>query len=103
MFRCFKLIFQEVPLYVVVCPLLTINAYFLGNDLLPIKKCAVFSWQDRLMNRVIHRIWGEKFANIFLDLSLFIFSLGSFLRSSQAGIQPVEIRSHDFAEFSDYA
>jgi len=55
------------------------------------------------MNRVIHRIWGEKFANIFLDLSLFIFSLGSFLRSSQAGIQPVEIRSHDFAEFSDYA
>jgi hypothetical protein len=102
MFRCFKLIFQEVPLYVVVCPLLTINAYFLGNDVLPVKKCAVFSWQDSLMNRVIHRSWGERSENIFLDLFLFIFTPW-FVREVQAGIQPVEIRSHNFAEFSDYA
>jgi len=47
------------------------------------------------MNRVIHRSWGERSANIFLDLSLFIFPLGSFVRSSQAGIQLIEIRSHE--------
>jgi hypothetical protein len=46
----------------------SINAYFLGKDLLTMEKCAEFVWEGELMNRLIHRSWGEGFVNIFLDL-----------------------------------
>ena len=46
----------------------SINAYFLGKDLLTMEKCAEFVWEGDLMNRLIHRSWGESFVNIFLDL-----------------------------------
>ena len=29
-------------------------------------------WGEDLMNRLIHRSWGEGFANIFLDLCIYI-------------------------------
>ena len=45
-----------------------INAYFLGKDVSRIDKSAVFGRQIDLMNRLIHRSWGESFVNIFLDL-----------------------------------
>ena len=48
----------------------SINAYFLGKDVLEIEKCAVFRRQGDLMNRLIPRSWGEGFVNIFLDLSI---------------------------------
>jgi hypothetical protein len=45
------------------------NAYFLGKDVFEMGKYPLFRWQDDLMNRLIHRSWGECFANISLDLS----------------------------------
>jgi len=45
------------------------NAYFLGKDVFEVGKHPLFRWQDNLMNRLIHRSWGEGFANISLDLS----------------------------------
>jgi len=45
------------------------NAYFLGKDVLKVEKCTIFWGQGNLMNRLIHRSWGEGFSNIFLDLS----------------------------------
>ena len=39
----------------------SINAYFLGKDLLTMEKCAEFGWESDLMNRFIHRSWGEGF------------------------------------------
>jgi hypothetical protein len=46
----------------------SINAYFLGKDLLKKEKCVEFGWWGDLMNRLIHKSWGEGFVNIFLDL-----------------------------------
>jgi hypothetical protein len=45
------------------------NAYFLGKDVFEVGKYPLFRWQDDLMNRLIHRSWGEGFVNISLDLS----------------------------------
>ena len=45
------------------------NAYFLGKDVFKVGKYPLFRWQDDLMNRLIHRSWGEGFVNISLDLS----------------------------------
>jgi len=45
-----------------------INAYFIGKDRLAMKKCAEFGWEGDLMNRLIHRSWGEGFVRIFLEL-----------------------------------
>ena len=57
------------------------NAYFLGNDVLEMENCAVFGWQGDLINRLIHRSWGEGFVNIFLDLFIYIshFSSSTFV------------------------
>jgi hypothetical protein len=55
----------------------SINAYFLGIDLLEIEKCAVFGWKGDLMNRLIHRSWGEGVVNIILDLSINISHFSS--------------------------
>jgi hypothetical protein len=41
------------------------------------EKCAVFGWQGDLINRLIHRSWGETFVNIFLDLSNYISHFSS--------------------------
>jgi hypothetical protein len=38
------------------------NAYFLGKHVLPVEKCTGFAWWGELMNRLIHRSWGENFA-----------------------------------------
>jgi len=38
------------------------------------EKCAEFGWESDLMNRFIHRSWGEGFVNIFLDLFINIFT-----------------------------
>ena len=46
----------------------SINAYFLGKDRLTREKREEFGWEGDLMNRLIHRSWGEGFVNIFLDL-----------------------------------
>jgi hypothetical protein len=46
------------------------NAYFLGKDVFKVGKYPLFRCQDDLMNRLIHRSWGEGFVNIFLDLSM---------------------------------
>jgi len=46
----------------------SINAYFLGKDRLTREECEEFGWDGDLMNRLIHRSWGEGFVNIFLDL-----------------------------------
>jgi len=46
----------------------SINAYFLGKDRLTREECEEFGWDGDLMNRLIHRSWGEGFLNIFLDL-----------------------------------
>jgi hypothetical protein len=46
----------------------------LGKDLLKKEKCAVFGWEGDLMNRLIHRSWGEGFVNILLDLFFKYFS-----------------------------
>jgi hypothetical protein len=59
----------------------SINAYFLGNDVLETVKCAVFGWQDDLMNRLIHRSWGKGSMNIVLDLSKYISHFSSQLVS----------------------
>jgi len=48
----------------------SINAHVLGKDVVEIVKCALQGWQSDLMNRFIHRSWGESFVNIFLDLSI---------------------------------
>ena len=37
---------------------------------LGVEKCVVLGWQGDLMNRLIHRSWGEKFVDILLDLSI---------------------------------
>ena len=57
------------------------NAYILGKHVLEVEKCPVFWWQSDLMNRLIHRSWGEGFVNIFLDLSIHIshFSSSTFV------------------------
>ena len=55
----------------------SINAYFLGKDLLKREKFAEFGWDGDLMNRLIHRSWGEGFVNIFLDLFINISHLFS--------------------------
>ena len=57
------------------------NAYFLGKDVLEMENCAVFGRQGDLINRLIHRSWGEGFVNIFLDLSIHIshFSSSTFV------------------------
>lgn len=44
------------------------NAYFLGKDVFKVGKHPLFRGQDDLMNRLIHRSWGEVFVNISLDL-----------------------------------
>jgi hypothetical protein len=41
------------------------------------EECAVFGWEGDLMNRLIHRSWGEGFVNIFLDLYINIFYFSS--------------------------
>jgi hypothetical protein len=41
------------------------------------EKCAVFGWKGDLMNRLIHRSWGEGVVNIILDLSINIFHFSS--------------------------
>ena len=46
----------------------SINAYFLGNDVCLIENYAGLGRQGDLMNRLIHRSWGEGFVNFFLDL-----------------------------------
>ena len=33
-----------------------------------VEKWVVLGWQGHLINRLIHRSWGEGFVNIFLDL-----------------------------------
>jgi hypothetical protein len=38
------------------------NAYFLGKHVLPVEKCTGFAWLGELMNRLIHRSWGENCA-----------------------------------------
>ena len=53
-----------------------------------IEKCAIFSYQGDLMNRLVHRSWGETFTMIYLDLSKDI-SLGS---SSTCGDRPFPTR-----------
>jgi hypothetical protein len=35
---------------------------------LEVEKWVVLGWQGDLINRLIHRSWGEDFVNIFLDL-----------------------------------
>ena len=57
------------------------NAYFLGKDVLEMENCAVLGWQGDLINRLIHRSWGEDFVNIFLDLFIYIshFSSSTFV------------------------
>jgi hypothetical protein len=69
----------------------SINAYFLGIDLLEIEKCAVFGWWGDLMNRLIHRSWGEGFVNIFLDLSINISHCSS---STYVGALERTIEAH---------
>ena len=44
------------------------NAYLLGKDVFDAGKHPLFRWQDDLINRLIHRSWGEGFVNISLDL-----------------------------------
>ena len=67
-FWCFRLIYLEVPLYLGGTVPFSTNAYFLGKDVLEIVKSTVFWWQAYLINRLIHRRWGEGFLNISLDL-----------------------------------
>lgn len=83
--RHFTIAMHEMPVFIYVWVFLTYfpgdtpiycgatsfstNAYFLGKDVLNVEKCAIFWWQGNLMNRLIHRSWGEDFSNIFLDLS----------------------------------
>ena len=55
----------------------SINAYFLGKDLLKREKFAEFGWDGDILNRLIHRSWGEGFVNIFLDLFINISHLFS--------------------------
>jgi hypothetical protein len=55
----------------------SINAYYLGNEHLTIKKIRKCEWTDNLINRPIHRSWGESFVTIFLDLSLLIIHCSS--------------------------
>jgi len=50
-----------------------INAYFLSKDVFFIEKYAGLEQHGDLMNRLIHRSWGENFVNIFLDLSINIY------------------------------
>ena len=72
--------------------------------MLEIVKCAVFWWQSDLINRLIHRSWGEGFANIFLDLSIHIFHFSSRLfspalqRKIEGPILKVEGREPDTGE-----
>ena len=40
-------------------------------------KCEVFGQLGNLINRLIHRSWGEGFVNIFLDLSIYISHFSS--------------------------
>lgn len=41
------------------------------------RKMRVFWLTGDLMNRLVHRSWGEKFVNIFLDLSKYISTFSS--------------------------
>ena len=57
---------QSTPIYSGAESMAT-NAYFLGKHVLPVEKCAAFAWWGELMNRLIHRSWGESFeATIYL-------------------------------------
>ena len=58
-----------------------INAHFIGKDRLTMKKCAEFGWEGDLMNRLIHRSWGEGFVRMFLDLFIKISHFSSRLVS----------------------
>ena len=48
------------------------NAQVLGKDVLKAEESALFFWQDELMNRLIHRSWGESALTFPLDLSTHI-------------------------------
>jgi hypothetical protein len=50
-----------------------INAYYLGKEHFTIEKLMKFEWTGDLINRLIHRSWGEGVVTISLDLSLHIF------------------------------
>jgi hypothetical protein len=56
------------------------------------EKRAAFGWEGDLINRLIHRSWGEYFVNIFLDLIINI-SRGSSLNFACAlGRKPIDGR-----------
>ena len=50
-----------------------INAYYLGKVHFTVEKLMKFERSGDLINRLIHRSWGESVVMIFLDLSLHIF------------------------------
>ena len=60
-----------------------INAYYLGKGHFMIEKLMKFEWTGDLINRLIHRSWGEGVVTISLDLSLHIFH-GTYLTSTCA-------------------
>jgi hypothetical protein len=60
-----------------------INAYYLGKEHFRIEKLMEFEWAGDLINRLIHRSWGEAVVTISLDLSLHYFH-GSCLMSACA-------------------
>jgi hypothetical protein len=60
-----------------------INAYYLGKEHFTIEKLMKFEWSRDLINRLIHRSWGEGAVTISLDLSLHIFHC-SYLTSACA-------------------
>jgi hypothetical protein len=62
-----------------------INAYYLGNEHLTIEKLRKFERADNLINRLIHRSWGESFVTIFLDLSLLIIHCSSLTGACALG------------------
>lgn len=45
-----------------------INAYILGKDVFLVQMYGVLVGEGVLINRLIHRSWGESFVHIFLDL-----------------------------------
>jgi hypothetical protein len=78
---------RETPIYCGATSIST-NAYFLGKDVLKVEKCAIFWWQGNLMNRLIHRSWGEGFPIFFLDLSAnFSLFSSAFAYCSWQGIE----------------
>ncbi|TKS62639.1 MAG: hypothetical protein EWM73_02268 [Nitrospira sp.] len=46
---------------------MAINAQFLGKDVVEMKKCAYVEGQSDLMNRLIHRSWGETFVALIYE------------------------------------